>query len=163
MRQIGVALLLYTNENQNKIPPRWVSGGMPWNDRLNEYFGIKKYPSGRYFENPVWLCPAAKIIDDSMFNRHYGMNAYVLNDRWALQRNAIPAPANIILIGEMNDNSDFVLPELNFTQEGDVKTRYRMSHKGGTGANYAFADGHVEFIIGRITDLNAATSPWKWW
>lgn len=168
MRQIGLAMLLYADDHKGNFPPPWASGTEAWNDRLNYIFDLNEYSSGkpgsRYFDHAIWFCPGTDIVNNDKFNRHYGLNLCMRDSPWNFRRGVVPSPSRTMLIGEINTNSEYVQHSAgNFTTRSDIVTGYRMSHKGGTGSNYVFADGHVEFRVGRQTDLSAANQFWKWW
>ncbi len=175
LRQIGLAMMLYADDNRGNFPTAYVNApgqNVTWNSKLNPYIisqAASSNPNAPQFDSsPVWDCPSAEKIkvnaSDRYHLRHYGMNVMIREPQWNYIRARVPTPSRYILIGEINRNGEFV-SGLNPTPDrtGSVDTTYRISHRNGTGSNYAFADGHVEFRAGALTDAAAATSPWRWW
>jgi len=169
IRQIGMATLMYADENQGRFPESWsLTNKVVWNDRLNVYLGMPAYSPNnsmtRYWHSKLWWCPAATLLNGDRNNRHYGINSMMASTNWNYRRMAVSEPSRIIMIGEINKNGDLVAGNsTSIDHTGKKESSYRISHGKGTGSNYCFCDGHVEHRTGVLDDLNASTSPWKWW
>lgn len=181
LRQLGVAMNLYANDHHGAFTRTWVptvpgdpETGVVWNDRLTSYLSPMDYEPNklatRFWNLKVWFCRSAAILNGNpgvvWADRHYGLNPWIRDPNWNFQRAKVPEPSRIVLIGEINQNGDSMWaysPGIQIDTTGKQVTGYRMSHKGGRGANYLFCDGHTEYREGALSDLNAATSPWKWW
>ncbi len=164
LRQIGLAIGLYANDNDGNYPPD--QSGLIWPYRINTYLGGKDTSSGSFAKIAVWWCPFAKNLGSGA--RHYGYNWYVYDPtgQWLMKQGAPPNPSKYVLIGEMNRNGGTMegMAWSTMTYEPDVLAQDRISHAKGR-ANYLFADGHVETLVGdqRVTNWNDATTMWKWW
>ncbi len=171
LKQIGLAMNLYADENAGNYPATWsVSSPVLFPDRLNSYLGSQDTSGGSFMKLAVWWCPFAKNIGGGA--RHYGYNVCVASStgQWLLRQDAPPNPSKYVLIGEFNRNSDWMSPTPgtpsppDITYEPDVVATYRVSHAKNR-ANYLFADGHVETLIGdqRVTNWADTTTMWAWW
>jgi len=169
MKKIGMATLQYADENRNRFPRIWsVSEPVLWNDQIGIYLGLPPYDPfkkhSRYWNLKVWWCPGTGILNNDLTNRHYALNKNVREAPWDYSRLNVPTPARIVLIGEINRNSDMFNSLANpVDHSGKQETNYRISHNSGAGANYIYCDGHGEYLTGVLKDQNFATSPWKWW
>jgi prepilin-type processing-associated H-X9-DG protein len=136
-------------------------------------------------DSKAWWCPSAKKIVISYdatgrprLNMHYGYNGFALGTAggtrdvegpWALRQNAPPNPTQAILVAEFNRNGTWVTPSDVIERTGNPSSNHRVSHNYGKGANYLFADGHVEYIQGdQGTGAYAGSYTnvkrmWKWW
>lgn len=94
----------------------------------------------------------------------YGYNPNIHNSRWMGRIVAIPKPSEIVIMGEMNDDSR-VDPSQKPVTVGNVLTRYRVNRSGR--ALYLFCDGRVASLEGDQSEsaLQTAgkTNIWRWW
>jgi prepilin-type N-terminal cleavage/methylation domain-containing protein/prepilin-type processing-associated H-X9-DG protein len=191
LRQIGVAMHLYANDNKDMFPLHYVSGfgdSGDWRRRADAYIiqsnRVKTMTSGgqaifmtrNLADSQVWWCPKVERIVDNpgTYKNHYGLNPYatLTYSHWKLKRSAVPNPAKTILVGEQNANQTSVNAAEPPTYSEKGVSEHRISHHRGKGANYLFVDGHVDYIkgpqgIGNSTLFkNCITNTqkmWRWW
>lgn len=174
LRQIGAAMLMYANDNDGSLPPGYFDSPetvrRPWQARLNAYLGEGGDRLDEWMTMPVWWAPGVPIKADnprSRFYRHYGMNSAINHANWRYLISAVPNPSRYVMAGSMHSNSEWVNGDGQAVYDPNVFCSYRITLKGGTGTNYLFVDGHVEFLNGDRSDparTNAQTpSIWKWW
>ena len=112
VRQLGIALQMYAEGNDGRVPPRDYDGGAVWVDRLEDYY-----------ENPkVLSCPTdGRKVDQSYlmngFIDYFVMNsfrgnwdaffgAYKTGGFEAIKLSSISKPTETITIGEKRADSD---------------------------------------------------------
>lgn len=157
LRQIGMAMALYANENGGRLPKVHNRDGLTpsttWMQKIAPYVSVDGQlgaaADGKARAAGVLLCPAFDYDPATRF-APYGMNIYVdpvTGSPWNYQAN-LPAPSRIFLVVEINYNGDTHSPS-----GGDVARRHP-----GNGANFLFADGHVEKIS---TPVPATDERWR--
>lgn len=172
LRQLRVALQLYADSHEGRVPPRSYEGGAVWVDRLESYYTDRK----------LLRCPT----DGRGSSQSYFMNGFidyfVVNDfsgNWdeffgeykrggfpGIRLSNIPKPADTITLGEKRMESDGdaymdIWPAQygsdHLTEVAHNKHRSGGNERGG-GSNYAFADGSARFL-----KFGAAFSPKNLW
>lgn len=157
LRQIGMAMNLYANENKGSLPKvinrDGLSPSTTWMQKIAPFVSVDSQvgaaADGKARAAGVLLCPAFEYDPTTRF-APYGMNIYVdpvTGSKWNYQTN-IPSPSRVFLVLEINYNGDTYSPS-----SGDVTRR----HPGNT-ANFLFADGHVERIS---TPVPATDERWQ--
>ncbi len=161
LRQMAMAMRMYAQENNNVLPlggnDATAAGKPAWYVSIAPFLNI---PDGTLGAAPklraagVQICPSF----EEKANRatSYGINVYMMSGsfwQWKYRLSMVPAPSKIIMIGEKNYNVDQVDPR---TPGNSTYPELRHSD----GANYAFLDGHVEYVKGQIP---ADDPRWKWW
>ncbi|HEV7300136.1 MAG TPA: prepilin-type N-terminal cleavage/methylation domain-containing protein [Tepidisphaeraceae bacterium] len=174
MRQVGMAMIMYSSEHKSRFPSaRWNAGAdsdvplSSYFEKISRYMGI---PDGEVGEAPKLRAKGAQIcpsMEPLMLRANsYGLNRHIDKRLYKQSRNlwdykvSIRRPTSeVILVAEMNFNSDFSTPSpipsypppnLN---EGPVEFRHMK------GANYLWVDGHVEWVRDRIP---ANSLSWVW-
>jgi prepilin-type N-terminal cleavage/methylation domain-containing protein/prepilin-type processing-associated H-X9-DG protein len=165
IRQLGLALRMYVDENENRYPPR--NYASRWPNRLQPY----------YVDTRVLVCPNDKRGSNTDSNSVHRADAaprsYIINGwndyfaerdgEWtsyrsgtttlAMPENAIQEPSQTILFGEKDFNSPHYF--MDFTFYDDLLQLDQSKHttnakdaqgNGGGGSNYAFADGSTRFL-----------------
>ena len=170
MRQLGLASMMYVNDNQGSFPPR--SDGDRWPNRLYDNYGksikvllcsddgLNGQPpaTGNGSNNVADASPRSYLINgwNDYFN---GMN---IGD--SLKENVITHPSETILFGEKHTtNMDYYMDFFegfgNDTQR--VEQSRHMSNGAGShtgGSNYTFTDGSVNFL-----KFSKSLSPMNLW
>jgi prepilin-type N-terminal cleavage/methylation domain-containing protein/prepilin-type processing-associated H-X9-DG protein len=172
VRQLRIALQLYADSCDGRIPPRDYEAGAVWIDRLEPYYRDRK----------LLRCPT----DGSRVDQSYLMNGFIdyfvvhsFSGNWdeffgayktggfpAIRLSSIPKPAETITIGEKRADSDDdsymdIWPPRygsdHLTEVAHGKHRLGGNERSG-GSNYAFADGSARFL-----KYGAAFSPKNLW
>ncbi len=180
LRQLGMAVIMYADDNEGLMPPRTVPGA--WPTTLYDY----------YKDVRLLLCPSdslepARAVQDRVrwpydsAPRTYIINAF--NDYWEAHATnvamgslrgisgkctpieAIREPSETILFGEKETSSPHYYMDFLETPQGndlsEVDHGRHMANRvggGGGGSNYAFADGSARYI-----KYGKAVSPVNLW
>ena len=146
MRQLGMAMIEYSNDNQGLLPGRVVgSGSNKWPLLLYSYLG-----------NPgIYVAPgdtnAARLSRSQLlsngrnnssyiFNGFNDMGAYA-NPSFQVRLNTLFASVNLILLAQKNpSHGDFYMDF-----EGN-QVDVLITNSFGNGADYVFADGSARFL-----------------
>ncbi|AHF90738.1 N-terminal cleavage protein [Opitutaceae bacterium TAV5] len=141
MRQIGLAMNLYADENKDSFPRRYgdsTNGAdetKTWMWKLAPYVGMSENLMG-----PSPLPKAAGIFVCTVFDQKaegrvvsYGYNWHIRSTAWDYRRGALPAASRTFLVVEMRKDG-----EDRTRDAGDLIRR----HPGNI-SNVLFADGHV--------------------
>jgi prepilin-type N-terminal cleavage/methylation domain-containing protein/prepilin-type processing-associated H-X9-DG protein len=151
MRQIGIAVLHYAADHEQRFPRSTHSafsvGEYPWARSLAPYLGGTEQ-HWQQLTNSVYRCPA----DQSGHTHSYGLNVYLevnpdYDDYDGRPRtwrtlSSVPDPANTILLAENRSSADHIMPNF-WSSPSDAD--YDCAHDRHLGqANYVFVDGHAE-------------------
>jgi prepilin-type processing-associated H-X9-DG protein len=160
VRQLRIALQLYADSHDGRVPPRTYEGGAVWVDRLQPYYANRE----------LLRCPT----DGRKVDQSYLMNGFIdyfvmhsFSGNWdgffgayktggfpGLKLSDIPKPADTITIGEKRaDSNDDAYMDIwppqygsdHLTEVAHGKHRTSGNERIG-GANYAFADGSARFL-----------------
>jgi prepilin-type N-terminal cleavage/methylation domain-containing protein/prepilin-type processing-associated H-X9-DG protein len=165
IRQLGLALRMYVDDNDSRYPPRNYANR--WPNRLQQY----------YRDLRVLVCPNDKqgsnTDSNSVFKADAAPRSYIINgwndyfqerdSEWANYRSgsttlampesAIQEPSQTVLFGEKDFNSPHYF--MDFTFYDDILQLDQSKHStnakdargnGGGGSNYTFADGSTRFL-----------------
>jgi len=156
LRQIGILLFLYAEDNDSRLPCSYEKGKGTWMNILSRY--EKNLIKG----NSVW--------EKNESSCKYGMNAYMT---YALKGD----------ISRINDSAKMILvaDSVHFIKEGDypstpnyagasymlsprfehpgLGTTDRTRHQGG--CNILFADGHVEWLPAEKISIDSKNPLWQ--
>ncbi|MDA7628679.1 DUF1559 domain-containing protein [Verrucomicrobia bacterium] len=177
LRQINLALSMYADDFDNKIPPR-ISGGPNWISALLPYHN-----------NPeIVICPSDRFKAEETQKRSYIINGF--NDFFAItlskkefeefrewtgskpmKLSSVRFPSETIMFGEKKQERYDVHMDFYQGDGNDVEAIDQNKHNasGDTsrdgGSNFAFADGSVRFLkYGESLspeNLWAATDQWR--
>ncbi len=159
LRQIGMALTMYAQENEGDFyPPIYGTGNPPETQRMAKLarFGIKE--SMFFCPSDPNLGPQSTIYDPAEPKSH----SYVLNalDELGLGVGQSPSarhidnPSGVILVGEKKPSeTDFYM---SFANGETDRMLDQTRHNGG--ANFLFADNHVEHLR-----VGKSLSPVNYW
>ena len=181
LRQLGMALLMYSSENSGWFPPR----SMPdaWPDRLRRYYqdlDVLRCPSDG--PNPTTAYypgyPASSAPRSYIYNgwNDYYWQIFGENYLSAARTNSVPEvliahPAETITLGEKVTGSphfymDFLEgPGNDLTEIEYFRHFHSLRNQNSGGSNFSFADGSVRFLKDRSslfpTNLWAVTEIWR--
>ena len=172
VRQIQVALRMYADSHDGRVPPRDYEAGAVWVDRLEPYYAdreLLRCPTDRGKVEVSYLMNG--FIDHFVMTSFSGnwdefFGAYKTGGFPAVRLCDIPKPAETITIGEKRADSDDdaymdIWPAQygsdHLTEVAHGKHRLGNRERSG-GSNYAFADGSVRFL-----KYGAAFSPKNLW
>jgi len=165
-RQLNIAMILYTGDNSEFLPPNlprsptgsWVCGFENWSSSDSDNTNTALMMSGvtgRYAKNPkIYHCPSdnSNVPGLGPRVRSYSMNAFVgsqpfIPDSYKifLRTTDFNHPADTYtILGEHPDgiNDGWFLPVLSATDTNDWQDLPASYHDGA--CNLAFADGHAE-------------------
>jgi prepilin-type N-terminal cleavage/methylation domain-containing protein len=176
LSQLATTLHAYSDEYEGRLPCQAV-GLQDWSGTLFENYGTPP----ALFRCPDDFSPRRRDIADP-WSRSYAVNnalsTYALQGfraPWPAQRTAVAerifrVPPAVFLIGE-NHNGGYVSAAVVGIAEAECMGASSSAvHRTGSsneGANYAFADQHVEYIshadMTRWIPMRGGPSdPWKW-
>lgn len=183
LRQIGMATLLYVQDNNDLLPRSSHSAAgakvRSWGPALLHYLSMDYAMSGSAWTkvfNGLYRCPSDTRRTTAYSygkNVWYELSATETSDAMGLTSSQgptyfkyiqVPRPASSVLFGENGDNNkpasaDHIMAVNWLTTDGvpEVDTR-----RHGSVANYDFLDGHVESLEFRKTfNLNNKTDNWN--
>ena len=158
LKQIGIALYSYSNDNSEYFPTHYNSAGVfginrYWPDFLatycNSHYDATHYP--KYHGN-VFDCPSfsytgvdAPICDYTYHLLFWPLSAYSIN----LLKIKNPSKAGIIGDGGV-DTGDYRNAKIGIADEGSTSSRY-LRNRHRKGLNILFCDGHATW---QSTNLN---------
>jgi len=149
MRQVGLAAMLFANENGDSFPrsqhSAFAHGESTWSRALAPYLGATE-ATWQNLKKSIYKCPADRRDDELS----YGLNVYYelgpgddypgYPETWRM-RSQVDNPSATILFAENNSEADHIMPNF-WTGPADAADCAYDRHDGV--ANYVFADGHVE-------------------
>ncbi len=187
MRQIGLSLILYTDDNRGSLPPR--SHPNRWPTRLRYGYRDLKLlrcpndtanPKTGESNNSLWPADAApRSYIYNAFNDFYspyygipGWRAIAATNEFSIKEQDIRLPSDTVTFGEKYSESmhwyfDYESAEdiTQLDQSRHGTGRKDAQGNGGGGSNYIFADGSARFVkFGRtVSPINlwAVTPAWR--
>lgn len=191
MRQIGLAIANYANDNGGVFPNSSIpiSGTKLSSDKPDRFIwqeAVDRYlspPPPNFDAGSAYNYQRRRNIWTSKFAQPYpgytrrsgvyanplpiafGYNYNVDDPNWLGRITRVPNLSKYVLVGENNDTSAiyfFAAPDY----VPNKQTGYRVCRPGNT-AFYLFCDYHIESLVGDQSEpaLKAAGKPniWKWW
>lgn len=172
VRQLQLALQMYADAHDDRVPPRSYRQGAAWVDVLKPYYAdaaLLRCPVDRGDNTNSYLMNG--FIDFFVVNSFSGnwdqfFGEYKTGGFPSLKLSSIAKPTETIILGERKANSkgdsymDIWPPEYgsdHLVEVDHAKHREARGERGG-GSNYAFADGSVRFL-----KYGAAFSPKNLW
>jgi prepilin-type N-terminal cleavage/methylation domain-containing protein/prepilin-type processing-associated H-X9-DG protein len=172
VRQLRIALQLYADSHDGRVPPRDYDEGAVWVDRLESYYANRKLlrcPTDRRGVDQSYLMNG--FIDYFVMHSFRGnwdefFGAYKSGGFAGIRLSSIPKQAETIAIGEKRaDSDDDAYMDIWPAQYGSdhlTEVAHGKHRSGGNerdgGSNYAFADGSARFLR-----YGAAFSPKNLW
>jgi prepilin-type processing-associated H-X9-DG protein/prepilin-type N-terminal cleavage/methylation domain-containing protein len=149
MRQLGLAVQLYADENQEEFPrsqhSAFAHGQLTWGRALATQLGSTA-TTWTNLLSAVYHCPS----DRRNTPWSYGLNVYFelgpdddyegKPQTWRRVA-SVPNPAATVVFAENNSSADHIMPNF-WTAAADAVDVATNRH--GQRANYAFADGHAQ-------------------
>ena len=147
LRQIYQGAVLYTDENDHRLPFAWVDDPDPTENNFYallapEILGQQfNFNGDDDFEAGVYVCPARRFEPDAAnntFQISYGMNAFnAVNFPLPAthKESAVKSPAQTFYVGDIV--SSYNHPPV------EMLTGDQISYRHGQRANFLFFDGHV--------------------
>jgi prepilin-type processing-associated H-X9-DG protein/prepilin-type N-terminal cleavage/methylation domain-containing protein len=142
IRQQGMAMMSYADDYEEYFTPNW-DGKDCWMQLLAPYIGFNTTSMADLREAPIFSCPSARTPVGNYID--YGIN-YKTDDgiTWSTKsvaRGQITHPTETIVLGDRESSSGTTLRKVE-----------ELAFRHGLGANYLFADGHVERLNIRNLD-----------
>lgn len=163
LRSIGMALFLFAEDNNGRLPPfsdpEWrAPQGLWWLEGLlgQDLYGNQNWPN--YMEDR-WddtekraknlECPQSNLLHGGVNGIGYGMNIPIGAHSTQRHLDGIFAPTLLVLVGDA-----FVIEGANWFDPalGPYAGPKYPNTSHGSGANYVFADGHVEYAKAQQPD-----------
>lgn len=166
LKQIGLAFIMYAQDNDSYLPPKCWGGNDDWlhyqNILSNEgYLKVTTwvYERGGLVETGIWRCPSAKN-----FYRGGGYGVPAWSGRWSFEPDMskrlsqVKRSSQVILAGDAwrtVAGVDETYPEITAHQvlDWDATTTGKLASRHNDGGNICFVDGHVEWV--RYEDAKA--------
>ena len=160
VRQLGIALQLYADSHDGRVPPRDYDAGAVWVDRLESYYANRKLLRCPTDPREVEVSYLMNGFIDYFVMHSFGGNsdeffgAYKDGGFPGIRLSNIPQPAETIAFGEKRADSDgdaymdIWPPQYgsdHLTEVAHGKHRSGGNERNG-GSNYAFADGSARFL-----------------
>ena len=169
LKQIGLASVLYKDDNEGFYVVGWADNGSSWDDLLTEDIGIKMSDTEKA-EAPlltnvggvdIYSCPSDSSGIGTGgaaggFQRSYTINAFnssgvdlgvSTNGLKSYKETSVDSTAETILFAEKtNENNKVGFRWFNSQTDPSLITYDEAPHGNGK-YNWAFCDGHVETII----------------
>ena len=159
MRQLGMAVRLYADENGDTFPrsehSAFANGELPWERSIAPLLGSSTTAWTNLLTG-LYHCPSDKRTTPWS----YGLNVYYelgpdddytgKPQTWR-RLTQVPHPSATLLSAENNSSADHLMPEFWYSQ-ADAVDLASTRHKGR--ANYTFADGHASLLL-----LNSVFNP----
>ena len=151
MRQLGLAAMLYAEDNQDTFPrsqhSAFAHGQLPWERSMAAELGSSSTAWTNLLTG-IYHCPT----DERTTPWSYGLNVYfelgadddyVGKPQTWRRTTQVPHPSDAILFAENNSSADHLMPEYWLSQNDAVDLASRRHNER---ANYTFADGHSELL-----------------
>ena len=179
MRQLGVALMMYANDNKGMLP--WPGSSDPWSESWAMALLNKKYiPQGSEAAlagnggSPILNCPS-----DVVPRRWGNASAYMANaGHWqywcgwinppvgkACRITKIKRPSEFIYLFERADDSAILGPSGYSYWYADLQISPHRTKTDPKGSNVVFGDGHAAWVTGKMlgaNDLKLWSRSGKW-
>lgn len=175
MRQIGIAMVMYTNDYKGRYPAPYQPVYDPWQASWNLQLVQGKYLTGHYeptdpdaYSCDVMVCPADNIVrrwgHPSTYWANVGHWSYLCgwtypgdstNPGKSITTSKVKRPAEFILVFERADDSSiFGYQGYQQWYAGQELSPHRFVNKDPLGSNILYADGHANWESGADLYVN---------
>ena len=160
LRQLQLAMHMYADDFEDRLPPRSYRSGAVWIDKLEPYYGdrnLLRCPVDRGENTSSYLLNG--FVDHFVFRSFQGdwdsfFGEYKSGGFPGVNLTAIPDPSQTIAMGEQKEDSnddaymDIWPPEYgsDHLTEVDHGKHSSPNRDRAGGANYCFVDGSVRFL-----------------
>lgn len=177
MREIGMAIMLYSQDNQGNFPRSSHSAAANrepgWADSIAPYLGMPSSPneSAREWVNNKCSCPCNTKRPKGGYS--YGMNVFFelgQGDSYVGRPNTwrrlaqVPSPSRTILLAEEGGTAGGMTPDHFMCHQWSSLSAATnaVAHDRHAGrANYLFVDGHVESLAIGDTFTSKEANLWN--
>lgn len=165
MRQIGLGMLMYANDNKGYLPSPSTVGYQPWGPSWALVLIENKYVPGDMttYSSPVFVCPS----DNVPRNWGYPISYYANAGHWqywcgwlqpylvkTCRMSQIKNASSFILLFEREDPSAIFGYEVyNWYYQG-FEVSPHATRSDPLGSNILFADGHAGWVSGKDLTVN---------
>lgn len=164
VRQLGLSLMMYTDEHEGRLPPR--THPYRWPARLEDgYKNLRVLicpsdpkpdsggdPSGLY---PADAAPRSYIYNswNDWYRQHYNgagnWRDYARTNEFCISENEIGEPSDTIVFGEKGTGVKHWYLDYDYNEDISTiaeQSRHSASAKDSGGSNYTFADGSARYL-----------------
>ena len=175
LRELGMAVLLYTQDNQGRFPRSSHSAAANrepgWAASIAPYLGARPAEANAAWINREFRCPGNTNEAPNAYS--YAMNVFFelrkgdsYVGRPATWRSVlhVPHPSRTILLAETAAATGGMAPDHFMCHQwsGPVAARRAVAHDRHNGrANYLFVDGHVECLPVEATFTSRTENLWN--
>jgi prepilin-type processing-associated H-X9-DG protein/prepilin-type N-terminal cleavage/methylation domain-containing protein len=175
MRQLGAAILLYTQDNQGRFPRSSHSAAANrepgWAASIAPYLGAQPAEANAAWVNREFGCPGNSGASTGAYS--YGLNVFFelsqgdsyLGRPSTWRRLAqVPSPARTILLAESAAAAGGMAPDHFMCHQwsGVGAARHAVAHDRHAGkSNFLFVDGHVEALPVEATFNSRDENRWN--
>jgi len=154
LKQLGLAIMMYTNDYGEYLPPAMLRGDVMWPNYLYPYFSSKKLSlSDVYWRNiyllkkEIWTCPSAGARGGVTYIMPSALSLNTaLNRAWRKLSRISNSSATMALCDGF---TTFVNKQLHWYWPPLAENSPTPIHSGGI--NVLLLDGHVEWATGLLT------------
>lgn len=147
LKQIGIAMMCYLQDNNNYFPPNQPASGGWWTQKIGAYF--------KKSEVDVYLrCPSKQKTE--IYGWSYGFNSLMELKNLAVVERRKPYPSKNAYIIDFQQRGfwDWHNPKYH---NPDVDPSY-SAYRHNDGINMLFLDGHIEwhsrtYVLGNLSNL----------
>lgn len=160
MRQIGLAIGMYVQQEKDWLPAANGNGAAIWSyGHVNEPNpGFMPKMLGKGFNQTLTQCPSYTYIFSGGTNYGMNMNLHFVDaggwkKKWR-KMVQVKSPAQALAVTDIVGNLTNALSTANFALDGSTNYPTRFSHPNNNGVNILYEDGHVGNRKGALPQPN---------
>jgi prepilin-type N-terminal cleavage/methylation domain-containing protein/prepilin-type processing-associated H-X9-DG protein len=164
VRQLALAQLAYSNDNDKRITPCYSDDQIAWQHKLVPYLGLKDLTEMETFEmrtdpRSIFNVPDSKAASSREFGAVSIAMNYLLDVPGGFSLVSLSRPSKLMLLGECEEfNYDVFYPS---DSGAHPAPGFRRQNK--TKAWMAFCDGHVEMLDSNALAFKYYDPESHWW